>query len=226
MMRKILFLSLLSYFASMQSTYSQAITAKLTGTPVLNNVTKDVEGSPYLYPSFNTGTLFLGDNKTIINNLQIRFNVLKEIVTYKDATGVELVPSSLVKQFVIVNNDKKQTFRLGFQPVDDFTLNTYYEVLSDDGGPLILKKNTKTLLSRKEYNSSKVTDIYLDATKYYVAKENGELTKFKTDKKSLTSYFPDKQSEMEQYLSKNKISFKNDDDLAKLFNYYLSIKSK
>lgn len=226
MMRKILFLSLLICLVSNKIVYSQAITGRLTGTPVLNNVSKDVEGSPYLYPSFSTGSLFLGDNKTVITNLEIRFNVLKDMVTYKDATGVELVPSSLVKQFVIVNNDKKQTFRLGFPAIEDFTLNSYYEVLSDDGGPLILKKPTKTLLSRKEYNSSKVTDIYLNGVKYYVYTEKGELTKFKTDKKSLSSYFPNKEAEMTEYLSKNKISFKNDDDLAKLFNYYIGIKNK
>jgi hypothetical protein len=224
-MKKILALAILTLITGM-TVSAQAIVGRLTGTPVIANVKNDTEGSPYLYPDFSSGMFLLNDNKTVVRDLQIRFDVLKGIVTYKDDHGAELVPTSPVKQFVIEKDGKQRFFRLGFPAIDEYTSNTYYELLSKEGSPMILRKPVKNLLSRREYNSSKVTDTYLNAEKYFVYTEAGEMVKYKSDKKSIASYFPSKIAEINTFIESNKINLKNADDLAKLFNYYLSIKGQ
>lgn len=115
---------------------------------------------------------------------------------------------------------------LDFPAIDEYTSNTYYELLSKEGSPMILRKPVKNLLSRREYNSSKVTDTYLNAEKYFVYTEAGEMVKYKSDKKAIASYFPSKIAEINTFIESNKINLKNADDLAKLFNYYLLIKGQ
>jgi hypothetical protein len=42
----------------------------------------------------------------------------------------------------------------------------------------------------------------------------------KKDKKSFLSVLADKQVQIEKYADENKLSFKNEEDLSKIINYY------
>ncbi|MES2417405.1 MAG: hypothetical protein V4541_04410 [Bacteroidota bacterium] len=209
---------------SIQFTYAQGGITVLRGTPVLADVTNNVEGTPYLSRDFSLGSILLINGVTKLDNLKLKFNAFKDFVSYKDNEGNEMLIANSVKWFTIENEGRMLTFQKGFPTIEKYDENTYYEVLNKKGGPMILKKHIKTLLSRKEYNSSKVTDTYLDERKYFVLSETAGMSKFKTDKKSLATYFPGKEKEMNEYIAKNKINFKDDQDLEKLFDFYIAIK--
>lgn len=197
---------------------------RIPGRPFVPEASKNIDGSPYLYKDFSKGSLLLDDNKTIVNNLQIKFNVFRGTLTYNDENGIEMVPNNPIRRFTIENNGKISIFQSGFPAIDKWDSNTYYEVLNQGGETFILKKLSKTLISKKEYNSAKVTDSYLDDVKYYVFTKSKELVKFKTDKKSFASYFGDKEVALMDYVRENKISLKTDADLGRLFDYYNSLK--
>lgn len=222
-MKKI-FLFSLFLLLSTSSLFAQAIVTRLEGRRFVNESNNIVEGSPYLYPDYAKGSFLLHDDKTIVNDLQIKYNILNGTLIYKDANGEEMVSNDPIKRFTIEKNGKISTFQLGFPPIDDWTSSTYYQVLNVGGPSYILKKPTKTLSSNREYNSAKTTDTYLDGVKYYLFTKKGEMVKFKTDKKSLASYFADQADKMADYIAKNKPNLKNDEDLAKLFDYYNSLK--
>jgi len=49
------------------------------------------------------------------------------------------------------------------------------------------------------------------------------MTRFKPSKKDLLETFSDKSSEIDAFLKKEKLDFKSNDDLAKVFQYYSSL---
>lgn len=223
MMKRILLIALI--LLDIYAVKAQDVKAKLSGTPVLDAISKDIEGSPYLLPNFAPGSFFMKKENTMVKNLQIKYNIFTETVSFKDETGKELVPGQTVTRFVIENNGKQQIYQRDFPPMEKWDGTAYYEVLNTQPGmPMLLKKHVKTLISRKEYNSSRVTDTYLDGTKYFVFDESGAMTKFKSDKKSILTYFPNKQAEITAYIAKNNIDLKDDGDLGKVFDYYISLK--
>ncbi|RZK17614.1 MAG: hypothetical protein EOO43_13330, partial [Flavobacterium sp.] len=200
--------------------FAQGIVSRIPARPFVPENSSNMEGTPYLANDFTKGTFYLADGKSV-ENMLVKLNLYKEMVTYKDEKGMELLPTDPINKFTIEENGKVLTFQKGFPAIEKFDASTYYEVLNKKGIPMVLKKRTKTLLSRREYNSSKVTDNYLDGTKYFVFDEASKISKLKTDKNSLALYFPNKQNEVAEYISKEKLSLKNDDDLAKIFDYYI-----
>ncbi|MFD0940561.1 hypothetical protein [Pedobacter boryungensis] len=222
---KILKLSLVSLFIiiSHLCIAQNAIIARIKGTPFLNENKNIVEGSPYLFDDFKEGIFFVENGRTPVNNLQIKINLVTNQVSYNTDKG-EFKPDDPIKKFIIKEGDESHTFQKGFPEIDKGGTETYYEVIYDVSLPIVLKKYVKTVLMAKQYNSSKTTETYLNSIKYYVFNSNSEMTRFSTDKKAFSTYFPNKENEMLMFLKEKKINVKSDSGLKELFEHYSKIK--
>ncbi|WP_199120947.1 hypothetical protein [Pedobacter sp. ASV28] len=179
---------------------------------------RDVEGSPFLYDDWNKGIIKM-DNNAVYKDVELKYNVLDDVLYFlgeKDATMKFLKP---VKEFVILINGKPKVFRNGFNDFGKFNKDSFYEVLAD-GNVLLLKKNTKRIGEKREYNSAVTVNYVIDKADYFLYLD-GKMLEVKKSKDFLDS-FPRKKSEMEKFASQNKINFKNEADLIKLVDYYNS----
>jgi hypothetical protein len=74
----------------------------------------------------------------------------------------------------------------------------------------------------KEYNSSVISKAFKDNISYYLVIGNKAFP-VKKEKRSILSALGNKQTELEAFIKANNLNLKNDDDLARLINYYNSI---
>ncbi|MCD6556589.1 MAG: hypothetical protein J7K64_05280, partial [Bacteroidales bacterium] len=94
-----------------------------------------------------------------------------------------------------------------------------------DGKISLLKKTNLKLLS-SNYNQALVAgenyDKFVKENKYYIY-INNKIYSVKRNKRKILKFFNDKTERVEKFASENNLSFKNDSDLTKIFNYYNSL---
>jgi len=74
------------------------------------------------------------------------------------------------------------------------------------------------------YDKYKPPSLIRTKDKFFIAFKNNTTKEIPRKKKDFLSLFSSKSKDVENYMKKNKLSFKNADDLVKIFNYYDSLK--
>lgn len=177
----------------------------------------DVIGSPFLNNDFVNG------NVVLINGLKFQSVPLK-YSSYNDELFFKNIKDESLLSFVVPVKSFEllgQTYVNGFPAIDNFTENSFYELISN-GSVKLLLKNYKTILENKPYNSASSEKKFMDNKVYYVFKA-GKIQRFKPSKKDFMETFFDKSSQIDIFLKKEKVDFKNNADLAKVFEYYSSL---
>ncbi|QKJ28956.1 hypothetical protein HQ865_04040 [Mucilaginibacter mali] len=184
----------------------------VTGRPFNVRNYDGVEGSPYLYDDWMSGTVKMS-NGSVYKNVYLKFNG-KEGKPYfkgKDDSVLEFVDP--IAEFTINNNGADQQFISNN--------GAFYQVLTN-GRINLLKQPVKEIQQNPTYVGAAPTKTFISADKYFILKDN-KTTPFKRDKKAVTTALADKQTQIEAYLKKENPNLKDDADLAKLFIYYNSL---
>lgn len=177
----------------------------------------DVIGSPFFKNEFVMGNVVL-TNGDKFKDVLLKYNSYNDELFFKNPKDGSLLSFVVpVKSFDLLG----ETYINGLPAIDNFTENSFYVLIVDTKVKLFLK-NYKTILESKPYNSASVEKKFEDNKTYYVFKE-GKMTRFKPSKKDLLETFSDKSSEIDVFLKKEKLDFKSNDDLAKVFQYYSSL---
>ncbi len=200
---------------SAQTTFGQYL-QDLNGKPVMEINHVDVEGSPYLFDDWKKGVVKLKNGKTY-KDVDLKLNVLSDEVLFKDAKGNTLVFVDEVSEFKIGD----VLMRAGYQASEGRTEKSFYQVLSD-GGTTLLKRQSKSIVEEKPFNSATVQKKILSTESYYLARNN-QLVKVKKDKKAILEALGEKSVELEKYIASNKLNLKEERDMSQLLNYYNSL---
>ncbi|MGZ3754248.1 MAG: hypothetical protein ACXVJE_03460 [Mucilaginibacter sp.] len=206
----------------MQTTYFQDGAPKLAS---LTNHYEDIDGSPYLYDGWAQGEAVLSDGKAY-KNLLLKYDQINGMVIFKyaltDSAMAFEVPAVEFK-FTYITNNKIHTahFINGFAPVGDATPGTYYQILCA-GKTRLLKREVKKIIKVTEFNSSAISRHIETATTYYLEKDKHPVRINNTNKAVLFA-LSDKADLLKQYIAANDLNVKNDEDFAKLINYYNSL---
>lgn len=190
---------------------------------VLEKQYTDVKGSPYLMDDWATGIVKL-ENGSTYKDIPLKYDQISGDLLFKDKSGRTLAFADPVEEFKFTDNQKgDMLLRSGFKPVDANTNQSFYLVLYD-GGTVLLKDLKKNMVQHRAYNSATTVKSIVETPAYYLVL-NGELVKFKKDKKSIISVLNSAAIQLEKYMKDNDLNLKEDKDLAKLISYYDSIKS-
>ncbi len=190
----------------------------ISGKPVLTQKYTNIKGSPYLYPDWQKGTVKLSNGK-VYKDVNLMLDLVSDEVFFKSPTGDDMLSFvDDVTEFTITDGQKTMYFNKGFNPVDEFTKNTFYQVLQK-GTIGLLKKTRKVILETKAYNSAS-TDQQFDEQQYYYLLINDKLLRTKKDKKAILSALPAKKNEVEAYINKEKLKLKTDEDLTAVIKFY------
>jgi hypothetical protein len=180
-----------------------------------------VEGSAFFREDWNVGDVML-QNGARYSNINLRVNLLdKQLHFLKD--GNEFIADKLIKEVSFVDKKTGDTFlfRTGFPGVPNGSPSSLFQVIADGKVPL-LKFYSKEISESKPYGSATYEQRVITTATYYVLKNN-EMVRLKNDREAIETVLADKQQQVREFLSKNKVSFKNEKDLSSLFRYYNSL---
>jgi hypothetical protein len=204
-----------------QATYGQ----DANGSPIKVSRYLEVNGSPYLFDTWQKGLVLLSNGQTY--KLDIKYDLIADNLLFKNKDGDSLTFVLPVKEFKFTEagvNPQTHIFRSGFpQTAANTGKESLYEVLYD-GVPALLKKETKTIWEETTtYGTANRTKNINTKIVYYVF--NGtDMKLLKNQKKAVLSAFPDKLEELDQYIKSNKLDVSKEVDLIKLFAHYASSK--
>jgi hypothetical protein len=126
------------------------------------------------------------------------------------------VISPIIRVEFDMPNGTVTVFEKGFQPVGNLNENNFYQVLTEGKAKLLL--DTKFVTETKQvYGTGAVTTT--DKILNYYGVIDGKILNLSNADQLLT-LMADKKEEINAYLKKEKVKFKKQADLEKLFNYY------
>ena len=190
----------------------------LKGKPLVENLSSDISGSPYLLDDWSKGTVEQG-NKVSYKDVDLKYNLYKDELFFKNPKDGSMLGFVLpVAGFSLAIKDKLEIYRNGFPDIDNFNRKSYYQVLFD-GGIKLLLKSTKTLIEVKLYNSPTTEKKFVDNAIFYVF-QNSVMTKFKPSRKDFLELFKSKSTEIGDFIKNENIDLKKNADLTKVFVFY------
>jgi hypothetical protein len=204
------------FFITAGYTAKAQVYQDLAGTPVKESKPADVEGSPYLSDTWTEGTVTTA--KGTYKNVRLKYDMSSDQVVFASKNDDALAFADPVKEFTLTD----EIFTNGFPPIGAQDKKSYYQVLAE-GKIALLKRRAKHIQETKTYGSASVNREFVTINSYFVFKDN-KIDVIKPDKKTIMALMTDKAEQMDAWVKANKVSFKSDEDLGKLFEYYNTLK--
>jgi len=189
-----------------------------------NSAPTTVLGSNYLFNNwFNSASIYTIEKKGYkisginFNVKYNRFEARLSDVSKKDSTFV--FSSTNIDKVVIGNQEFVKIEFKGKGP------NYFIEVVQQGHKVSLLKSYSTRLIvgASNPMTKEKILDDKIIIIPTYYIERNGQLEEAKLKKSSMLKLMSDKKSDLKEFLKNNKISFKKEDDIKKLFIYYNSI---
>ncbi len=197
------------------SANAQTYYSDIQGKAIKETRAEDATGSPYLTDSWATGSATIA--KGTYNNMKLKYDLKNDVPVFASKDNVAMSFAEPVNRFTI----NTMTFANGFPAIGAQMKDSYYEILSD-GKIKLLKHLAKHIEETKTYGSATANREYVTTEAYYVFK-NDKMSAIKPDKKAVLGLMTDKAAQIDDYLKANKVNFKSDADLGKLFDKYNSL---
>jgi len=213
------FLFLLFFFsvaANAQSEIQPFGDAKRTPLTVIKYT--DVEGNPYLYNFWVKGKVTLKNGK-IYSNDSLKYDLIDDKLIFKNDDGTLMHFAEPVRAFDLLSKDLKVLhFRNGLPAPNGLNSESYFQIIYDGKIPLF-KRTGKFVTESKQYNSASTIKSFNTTYNYYLL-QNEALVKVSLNRKTIITLFGIKEDQLNDYLKLEKIDFKKDEDLNKLFTYF------
>ncbi len=188
----------------------------------------EVIGSPYLFEDWRMGIVRLENGKNY-DGLKVKFDQLTDQLVFIGDNKKAMDFSMAVKAFDIISFDLEgnkvvYSFINGFPPIDGATEKSFYQVFDPGTSPKIefVKRVKKVVYERSVYSSA-VKEKLIEERTYYYLLMNKRLFKIKLNQKELMKYMQDHKTELNDFVAKNKLTFKSDGDFAEAVKYYNSL---
>ncbi|TCD22112.1 hypothetical protein EZ456_18390 [Pedobacter psychrodurus] len=215
---KYLFLLLSLISIKSYSQYALSPFADAQGTLLREIKYEDVTGSPYLFDYWIKGKVTTKSGKHYVD-MPLKYNVMDDKLIFKHENGNLMYFAEPVTEFELLNPELNISNKYinGLPAIDHFNSASYFKVIFS-GQTSLFKKTNKKIIESKQYGSA-ITNKSFNTTNSYFVLSNGNFLKITPTKKAILVLFPSKEQELNNYLKKEKIDFKQDSDLKKLFEY-------
>jgi hypothetical protein len=185
----------------------------------------DVAGSPFFLDEWKFGTIVLNDNKKF-TDVHLRLNLQTQEVHFLKPDKNELVtPVGLVKEinlFDTVNNvPVVYIFQRGFPAIDNQNVLNFYQVLGN-GKIKFLESLRKVIHQEKNEYAGTIEKEFRQYEDFYFFTDN-KIERIKRDKAYVLSFMKDKNDLINDFVKRNKLSFKSTEDIKKIIDYYNSL---
>lgn len=224
-MKKILYVVV--YLLSAKCAYSQGAVSDdlgnlrdIYGAPVRTISYSNTKGTPYLLEDWANGTVKLQKGE-IFKDIALKYDIVNDILIFKNpGDGQPLAFKDAVKEFKIAAQPSSQNndllFRNGYKPNPQH----FFQVL-EDGKVQLIKRNSKIVKESREFNSASTTKAFYPVSDYYIVK-GGELIRIRKFKNDVLANL-DKQDQLMNFLEKNNLKLKSEEELIKIIHHYNSL---
>lgn len=186
----------------------------VNGRPYLSSSLSEYEGSPMLFEKWMLARVKTEDGK-VYDSMYINLDIYQNIPLFlRDQQVYAFV--SVVGEFNVDRDGIKQTFRRG-NLIDKSLPNHFYEVLSE--APLVIRNYSKKLIEVPTYSSANKQFRFAEASLFYAIPEKN-IQKIIFSKLLAEKIFSQKWPEINNYATKNKISFKTYEGWKELLKFY------
>lgn len=182
----------------------------------------ETKGSAFFNPKWKQGWISLADGR-IFSGLPVKLDLEKQTVHYMRTDGSDVeVERGQIKELAMLDtvNGVVVAFRFlnGLQPIDNQSQTNFY-LLLDSGKVCFVESMRKEFKQDKDDFSGDTHREYRFYSDFYVLSA-GKMTRIKKDSKFFLDLTSDKHDQMEDYLQKNKVSFRSIDDIGRFISYY------
>ncbi|MEM9000364.1 MAG: hypothetical protein AAGB24_08870 [Bacteroidota bacterium] len=177
---------------------------------------EDIKGSPYSPAEFVSGDFYLYDEAPV--TLRMRYNMYDDEVEVLENDG-------RITSFLKVDNTAFKIDGVTLRPYRIIEKGTQKRVnmivLNDGDTKLLLRRNAVLIPAEKATNPNQMDRAakFVANETYYLVKDNELPMEFTGKKKDLFTLFPEKASELKDYIKTNKLSLKNNGDLVQIFDF-------
>jgi len=180
----------------------------------------DIHGTPYLNKEFNPGKITTKEG-TIISAVPLRYNGCTDDLEFLKGEDHYIVdPKTMVKKAEFGG----KVFSCLQYDMNGKTQSGFFEVLSEGKATLLIKYTIRYFEKEpaKPFGDPKPARFEAPVKEYYIAFE-GTPAKLIINKKKFIDLFGNQKDEMESFITKNKLSIRDDDALTKIVSHYNSL---
>jgi hypothetical protein len=194
----------------------------MQGEPITQkNATVYTDGTPFYNSSWLNATIITADGQAH-KDILVRMNLLEGNVHYKDASGMEMVNISPIKEVILTDvGGRPVTFVHSSSIPTNELGDTWLQQLSKQGPVRIFKHVKKEVKEMKAYGSATIEMFVTDEKRYYLLSDKN-LQKVKK-LKDITEVLSAKGGELTRYIREQSLKEKTESDMGRLVDYYNSL---
>ena len=189
------------------------------GEPMSNTkFVRLVDGTPYFSDRWMKGTVVVEESE--YRNVLLRVNILETSLEFRDKMGEQMVCTMPIKQVVLndsISGAKYHFIHSSFLPENADTKQSWLLELAS-GSANLYKHEKKIINENRPYNSATTEQRILNTYTYYVLFEK-QLRRVKKTS-DIAELLASKKPILLDYIKTNKLSAKDEKDMARLVNYF------
>jgi len=189
--------------------------------PIFSGNRPVFSGSPYFDENYKYADIFLSKTRKF-TSVKTRIDLETQSVQFI-SEGVEgMLQPGWVKEVSYADTTSDgilfYKFRTGYPPFENKTAQQFYIVMAD-GNCSMLRAVEKRVINRKNAITGDVVKDYETYDNFYLFVK-GEMKRLKRDREYIMAELADRKVQVDEFVDKNRINFRNTDQVAKLINYY------
>ncbi len=182
-------------------------------------------GSPYFMDEYKYSNIIL-ERGRVFTKVKARIDLASLEVSFISVNGIEAsIEAGMIKEISFSDTTAEgivlYKFKTGFPSIDKQTRNNFYLMLAD-GRCSFLKAVMKKVTEKKNDISGEVVRDFETYEEFYIFSK-GVMKKWKKDKDFILAELSDRQPQVSQFIDANKITFRSEEQLIRLLNYYNSL---
>lgn len=195
----------------------QFLLQDVNGRPLRIGQYENINGSPYLRDEWTKGRVVLA-NGNFFEGVPLKYDLVADQLLFQTEEGQVLEFVQPVREFHFEGKDN--IYRSGFAPIDNHTSASFYQVL-EDGNAKLLKKSDKVIREEKAYGTATITKNIMEYTNYYIEGDD-QMVRVKNEKDLLRA-LQGHEADLKDFIKKNKLKLKKEEDMVQLVKYYNSL---
>lgn len=180
----------------------------------------EIRGTPFFTDKWVKGSVLT--TRGVYENLELKFDIYDNTIFFNKNDEAFEMQDDIVS-FTLMHKPGQPASYSHFQKGivgPGLQGNQYVQVL-EKGNISLYRLYLKHVSEMSEVNAG-IVKTFTNGAKYYTGKNNAA-TLLKTDRESVLVLLADKAEQVSSFISTNKISFKKEEDLIKIFKYYNSL---
>jgi len=177
------------------------------------------------FPSelWHEGKIVLVNSDTVKGN--IKYDLDRDIIQINNINGTEAYTAKKVLYFNFFDetaHQYRQFYALPFRITSEYKTPVFFEVFLQ-GKMTLLAREFITVRTVSYGNTALSGSNYSQqilAYRYYFLDDQGEIERLQNNKRQLYQIFKKKESEIRQYVKRNRFRFDNKSDMMQLTEYY------